>query len=929
MLWSKFTVLYSQEQQINSDTSKLKMEQRDSLSLISDFVLTENYNVGAVSRINGVDLESFPSMGLGNALQGKLMGLIVRHDTGGTLGSNNATLISRGLSRGGGDGIITIVDGMERGIGTLLAEEVESIEILKDPLTKLIYGPRAANGVLLVTTKKGRKMTRTIHASLESGIGLAAKYPNFLQSYDYAKLYNEARTNDGLPGIYTDDDLLAYKNSSGENDFRYPNLDYYNYFLNNYNNFNKATFEYSGGTETTQYSFIGGFLNQTGLEKIGRAHDRNRFNARGNLSMRINDLISASIGMGLVFDVANGNQINDRDLISTLSSHRPNEYPIMIPENIIPADSAGYPNLGASNTVIDNLYGTLMYGGYRKNQSLAGQLNVGLDFDFKHYVKGLKASTYLMFDNEFSGTESLSTTAATYSQRWFKTPDGNDSLIMIMRKQHDKNDLITLTDNTNSRKLNFLGSLNYERNLNDHLHVSLQYLYNFYLNERTGINQDIKFLNNVLKVNFINRDKYIIQGNIGYLGNNKFSNSNRYAMSYAAALGWIISSEDFFQTVDYVDFLKLKSSFGVLPYDGQTAYNLFLSSYESSGSARMNNSLNPSLVKFYQIGNPSLKWEKSLEFNLGIEALAFNNKLNIELNYFNEMRSDIIQAADFSNSMVLGGLYQFVNWGQVQNRGIEAEILYTDKVGEFTYQLGVNTVYSKNKIIKTNQVDYPDDYLNRVGKPTDAMYGYVAMGLFGKDVDLSSAYQQTFGTYGIGDIAYEDLNQDQMINELDQQKLGNSFPRFNIGLNVNLMYKRFGLYVSGTSQLGFYNWLNNDYYWIRGENKYSELALERYHVTNNPTGHMPRLTTTNGSNNFRNSSFWIEKADFLKLKNVELSYTYQGRNTLVFKSMKFFIRGTNLLTLSHFADFDPEALDAGLTAYPILKNITGGIKVVF
>ena len=217
-----------------------------------------------------------------------------------------------------------------------------------------------------------------------------------------------------------------------------------------------------------------------------------------------------------------------------------------------------------------------------------------------------------------------------------------------------------------------------------------------------------------------------------------------------------------------------------------------------------------------------------------------------------------------------------------------------------------------------------------VGQPSDAMFGYVSKGLFGKDVDMSQPHSfQTFGDYQEGDIAYEDLNDDGMVDDRDRQILSNSFPRTHLGIDLNLNYKGFGLYVQGTAQLGFSNWLNNSYYWNRGEDKYSAITLDRYHPTENPNGTYPRLTTTDGSNNFRNSSFWIENGDFFRIKNVELSYTLTGKQADVFRSVKFFARGTNLLLLSKNKMFDPEVMTAGLNNYPVLKNITGGISLSF
>lgn len=915
---------------ITLSRASLYSGQKDEITLPGNVLTTKRYNVGAASKINASELESYPAMGVGNMLQGKLLGLMTTMNTGGGIGTILNSIYIRGLHRGDGDGVVTIIDGVERTFNFIMPEELESIEVLKDPVTKILYGPRAANGVILINTKKGERHKRVLKASGEYGVGLVLDLPEFVNSYDYARLYNEARVNDGLTPFYSAGDLAGYQNSTGANDFRYPNLDYYDYFLNSQTNYRKASFELSGGNENVLYSFVGGYTGMSGLEKIGSTPQRNRFNARGNLEVKVNDYVSAAMGIGTAFDMSSGNSLSATQIMSALSSHRPNEYPLSIPTDVLPADSTGYPNLGASNTVTDNLYGSLQYGGYRKSQTIDGQLNFGLKYDFNKLLKGLTGSTTLTFDNRFSGTETLSTSTATYSQRWMRDAAGQDSVVMIKRKNADKNDLITLADGINYRTTSFIGLLTYDNYLNESNKLKVDYLYNYYLGEATGNSQDAKFMNTVLKLNFVNNDKYIADVSAGVMGSNKFRGNNRYATSYALGLGWIVSEEEFLKSADKIDYLKIKASAGVLPYDAQTAYELHLRQWNNNGSARMNNSLNPGRTNISNMGNPDLKWEKSREINVGVEALTFDKKLWFEVNYFNEYRYDIIQQVSVKHAAIFGDFYSYENWGKMLNQGVEAELSYSDRISDLFYQAGFNVVYSKNKLVQGNQLDYPDEYLSRIGRPSDAMFGYVSNGLFGRDADIAASTLQTFGYYQNGDIAYQNLNGDNIIDELDQKQIGNSFPRVHLGVNLTLNYKGFGLYVLGTGQFGFNNWKNSSYYWFTGENKYSVIALDRYHPVDNPSGAYPRLTTTSGSNNYRNSTFWMENADLFRIKNVELSYTFNNKSdALFYKTLKLFARGTNLACFSSVKDHDPEATNAGLDSYPLMRMITAGLTLSF
>jgi len=901
---------------------------KDKLPLPGWMETTKRYNVGAINATPGSAIESYPDMITANALQGKLLGLISVMNAGG-LANNAATLYIRGLHRQDGNNIVTLVDGVERDINTLIPEEIATMQVLKDATSKILYGPRAANGVLLITTKRGEKFKRIIRVNAEYGVGLPAGMPDFVNAYDYARLYNEARRNDGFQPIYTPADLEGYRNSTGANDLRYPNVDYYNYFLRKNTEYRKMDFEFSGGNDNAQYLFVGGYNGTSGLQNIGKNPQRDRFSARGNLDISVNDFISAFLGISGVFDITDLSSLNHAQTFAALSTHRPNEYPIFIPESVLKPDSVGYPAFGTGNNRTDNLHASLMYGGYRKEQNINGQLNFGLNFDLQDLAQGLTAKAQITFDNYFWGAETLTTEAPTYSQRWVQAPDGRDSLILTMRKMGNKTDQMVLRNTTSFRTTSYLGSLNYQRTFDENL-LSADYVINYYLSEVSGENQDMKFLHNVLRLNLVNQGKYIFEANIGYMGSNKFSGKNKYTASFAGGVGWILSEEDFLKDNSMIDYLKLKVSGGMLAYDGQTAYNLYRDRWFDNGTTRLNNTLVPMRTNFVQVGNPDLKWEKSAEVNVGVEALILNHKLWVETNYFNELRYNIIQRLDLINSSMYGTLLPSTNWGKVRNQGFEFEMKYSDRLDKLFYQVGANLIYSRNKVLQTDEIDYPEDYMEIVGQPSDAMFGYVSRGLFGRDIDMSQPHSlPTFGDYQPGDIAYEDLNEDGMIDDRDRQILSNSFPRTHVGVDLNLHYKGFGLYVQGTAQLGFSNWLNNSYYWNRGEDKYSVITLDRYHPVENPAGTYPRLTTTDGSNNFRNSSFWLESADFFRIKNVELSYTLRRSQTDVFGSIKFFARGTNLLLLSKNKVFDPEAMGAGLNNYPVLTNITGGVSVSF
>jgi len=912
------------------EKTAVHLDGNEILNLPMGMEVTRRNNTGAISKVEVEKLKHYPDPLLSNSMQGLGLGLTVEMNAGG-MNNNPAALYLRGLPRMSGNNILTIVDGIERPINDLIPEEIESIELLKDATAKISYGPRAANGILMVTTRRGEANKRVIKASADYGIGQATRMPDFINSYNYVRLYNEARQNDGLIPHYSGEDIQGYKNSSGPNDFRYPDVDYYDYFLKNYTNYSKFTTEFSGGNKKAQYAAVGGFLQSEGLEAEGRSPTNSRFNFRGNLDVKINDVISGNMGVATIIDTRDRASLNHYEVFSTLSSHRPNEYPVIIDESIMSKDSLGTPALGTSFDKSDNLYGDLNYGGYHKEQFISGQTNFGLDFDLGSFVEGLEANTYVTFDNYFFGAEVQNKSAATYARRFIQTPEGEDSIALFELNRAKYNDDIALSSNENYRNAGYFGGFSYNNSFGVHeLDMDLGYF--LFQREVKGMDQDIKTANTYFRTNYAFDSKYIAELGLSYMGSDKFDRGNRYELFPAAGLGWVVTEEDFMDGTDLFDYLKLKASAGILGFDASTPHYLYEKRWEDTGNVSFGeqNNNNQGKVSFGQEASPGLDWEKSREINLGLEGVGFNYKLMFEVNYFNELRYDIIQYASAVYPELYGKWYPYLNIGEVKNQGFELQVNWREQFDDFSYDIGANVLWSDNEIVKQNEVNHVDEYLRTTGESSDAMYGYVSEGLFGKDVDIDSHPTQHLGDYQEGDIAYKDLNNDDIIDERDREKLGNSFPSTNLGLDVSLKYKGWGLYALGSASLGVNSWLDNSYYWMNGEGKYSSKAMDRYHPENNPNGIYPRLTTASGSNNYRNSDFWMANTSFFRLKNLELSYTFNNKNrSALTRKVKIYARGSNLFVLSEVDDLDPEALNAGVNNYPVLSFFTGGISVSF
>ncbi|MAZ27640.1 MAG: SusC/RagA family protein [Cytophagaceae bacterium] len=907
----------------------LYSSETDLVNLPLGMQTTQRELTGAVSGIEGTALESYPDLSISNALQGRILGLQARKSVSG-LGNNNALLYIRGLHRGNGsDGVVVLVDGIERNLNTLIAQEIEKIEVLKDATSKILYGPHAANGVVLVTTKKGKANTRVLKIGAEYGVSMVTRMPEYLDSYQYAQLYNEARTNDGLSPFYSSQDLDGYRNSTGPNDQRYPNADYYDYFLEEAAAFRRASVEYSGGNDKSQYALVLGYVGGDGIEKVGEKPTRHRFNLRGNLNFEVSDFMSINLGTAGFVETERPTR-NNGTVISALSSHRPNEYPFILTDPSLMTENSDFPPLGGSFQRPDNLYADMMYGGFSESQAFYGQANLGIDLDFSDFLlDGLTAKAYYTTDNYQYFSNGKSETAPTYAQRWFETETGEDvQYYQLRRRVIEDNQRRLNEDYTNNS--GFYAGVNYENTFGKHaFSAGVNHIY--YINDDDDVAQDLRFTNTVLNIKYGFANKLYAEATMAYMGSDKLSSSNRYQLFPAVGLGWVLSEENFMKDIEAIDFLKLKGSFGIMGYDNSMPYYLYVNRWNTNGNVQFNERNNTTISRtiLEQTGNPDIGWEKSREYNIGLEGLMFDNRLQFEVNYFNEYRYDIIQSPSDRYSVTAGGLYPLENYGETLNRGFEAGVNWSDVIGDLNYNIGGLVLFSKNKIVKTNEVDYPanQEFIKQTGLPSDSMLGFVAEGLFTSQEQVDNHAIQRFGEYGVGNIAYKDLNGDGYIDNLDRARIGNSFPRTTLGVNINLDYKRFALFVLGTAEVGVDNFLNNGYYWNYGERKYSVQALDRYHPKNNPQGTYPALTTTNGNNDFRNSTYWLQDASFFRLKNVELSYTLPAKS--VAKSYKFHVRGTNLFVISKNKDLDPEVNNAGIANYPVFRTVTGGVTVNF
>ena len=876
--------------------------------------------VGATSTIDEDAISSSNQMNVLNILSGKAPGLNVSQVP--TEPGRSATVLNiRGLSRSATDNApLIIIDGIERPLEDLTPEEIESITVLKDATSKILYGPKAVNGVLLVKTKRGIKYKRDRQFNIEFGAQTPVRMPEYLNSADYATMYNQARINDGLSPYYTQTDIDGYR--MGTNPVLYPDVDFHKLCLNDHMSYRKAIAQFRGGNESAQYYVNATYAGYGGYEAVGKNNTSNKFNLRVNLDYKVNDWLKAFVDIAGQMEFYTTNYMSADKLFSRLSSHRPNAYPIKFSDPGNPGTeiygAMENANLSSSR---ENIYAEMALGGSKENTVRKGQTNIGFDLSLDRYVKGLSAKAYVTFDVYNYLVVGKNENFSSYRPIFNENSLIGKELLTVEKKVSDKS---RIADQM-YRNYGYFGQLSYDRTFQAKHQLKSDLVIFQSRRENLGSSQDDVNRTFALRTNYVYNKKWIAELDMAVMGSSRFTKGNRYGYFPTVGVAWIASEEKFLKDKEWLDFLKIKASTGLLGTDNYFDFFLFESRWNTSQSThfgpKLEEDVNTSTL--VHVGNPDLTWEKSFEINIGAEA-SFLNCLTADFNYFNNYRYDILTPTT-SFSSINGGELMYRNYGSVRNQGVELALEYSGNIGKLHYSIGGNTIWSKAVYEKTDDMEGLSSNRKKEGKPVDTRFGLIAEGLFKSGDEIAAHPVQDFGPVQIGDVKYANH-----INENDMLPIGNEYPRFQFGLNINLAYKGFELSLSGSGMAQYDIYLNNSYYWMREDQKYSTF-VKNYFNPSTGEGKFPRLTTQQNQNNYRSSSLWMRSGNFFKLRDAMLSYSLPQNitNKMTLKQVKLFVRGSNLFTISSIKDLDPEYIDAGVTGYPFFRSFTGGINVVF
>lgn len=861
-----------------------------------------------------------------------------------------------------GQEALVLVDGVPRSASNVRASEVESITVLKDAAAVVLYGSRASKGVILITTKRGKEEPMRIDVRANAGINVPKSYPKYLDADCYMTLYNEACRNDGIAERY--DASTIYNTAAGTNPYRYPDIDFYSddYLRKAYYNAD-VTGEVTGGNDRTHYYLNFGMNYSNDLLKWGEAKNNYDmvFNVRGNVDMKLNSWLKASTNAAVVYT----NQYDGRgtsDFWSTAATLRPNWYATLLPIDMMDPNSSSIQEyITNSNHLIDgkyllggtsadqtNAFASLLAAGYIKEKSRMFMFDVSLEADLSSILEGLSFKTSYSVDYTSYYSEAFNETYAVYEPTWANV-NGKDMIVALTQHNLDKKDANEYVGKSMyDQTMTFSTQFDYNRTFAKRHNVAATLLgWGYQTQSSADENHESSDYHRTSNVNLglraaYNYDhKYYADFSGAVVHSAKLPEGNRNAFSPSVTLGWRISNEGFFkENVSWVNDLKLTASYAKLHQDLDISdYYMYKGSFSKTDGhwVQWHDGTAGGWTPTSRGGdNPDLDFVTREEFRVGLDATLFNRLLRINANYFHQDTKGLLTqgtATIYPSYFSLGDTNNFLPWINYEadrRTGFDFSLTANKKFGEFDVTLGFNgMVYASEALIRDEV--YDEEYQYRAGRPLDVSYGYICEGFFEDQADIDSHARQAFGgTVKPGDLKYKDVNGDGVIDSKDQVELGKngwSAPPFSFGLNLTVKYKNLSLFAMGSGQTGSVDFKTSSYYWNRGTSKFSEVVLGRWTEETKETATYPRLTTTNGDNNYQTSTFWMYDRNYFTLDQVQLTYDFPEKtfkNSFV-QGLSVYCGGSDLLTISK----EREHLELSVGSTPYCRNFYVGFKASF
>ena len=930
---------------------------------------------GAVSAVSGEGLLKAPVANVANALQGNLPG-VSAVQASGMPGADEPVIRIRGVGSLNSAEPLVLVDGVERSFSQLDANEIESISVLKDASATAVFGVRGANGVILVTTKRGTAGKASVTASTSAAMQTISKFIDFADSYTYGQMWNYTAITDALPmnqwpGSRVISDYTPYADTGirfsqevmehfRKNDMprTFPNMDWIKYIMNDSAWQEQANVNVNGGTEKVRYFVSAGFLNQDSLFKTfsdnkNETFNYKRLNYRANLDIDVSKRSQISItlggrmqnrntmggGEGFLFRYLQGATPYAGSGVDELGRHIVSDDTIVGPFD---RDAlSNYYNLGYVNESTNVLNFDIQY------KLDLGFITEGLDFK----AKASYNSEYTAQKNRENGYGTGLTYVATIV-------DGQE----VLRKQNITWPTPYNESKWGSRNWYMEASFNYNRKFGKH-NIGALLLYNqsktyYPWDSDNSLYQSIPkgYVGLVGRVTYDYATRYMLDFNIGYNGSENFAPGKRYGVFPSISVGWIPSSEKWWRPVSgVISYLKLRGSWGLVGNDNTNgarflylpgAWQFFTGSMTGNPQNRGANFGTSGNwlqgVKELTSGNPNVTWETASKINIGVDATFFK-RLHAYVDFFWEDRQHILVSNESTLPAVTSLPASYVNEGRVKNHGYEITLNWEDRHGDFYYSISPNFSFARNKVIEMLEVEPMYDYLRRTGLPVGQRFGYDLFEFYQEGTE--ERYRAQYGTampdQGIalkyGDCVFVDLNGDGVIDANDQKPLGyTDNPEITYSLNTAIHWKNldFSMLWTGADHVSrTLNGYFRDQFGSTNTSALTQWVADNSWTVDNPDAILPRISFTNRVHNNHDSQAWMINSRYVRLKNVEIGYTLkQPGKTPFFNYVRVYLSGQNLLTFSRFDGNDPEAPGSGLdfgVRYPMTRVFNIGAQLNF
>ena len=931
---------------------------------------------GAVSAVGGDDLLKAPVANVANALQGNLPG-VSAVQASGMPGADEPVIRIRGVGSLNSAEPLVLVDGVERSFSQLDANEIESISVLKDASATAVFGVRGANGVILVTTKRGTEGKASVTASASAAVQTISKFIDFADSYTYGKMWNYSAITDALPmdqwpGTANIKDYTPYADSgirfsqevmehfrTGDMPRTFPNMDWIKYIMNDSAWQEQANVNVNGGTERVRYFVSAGFLNQNSLFKTfsdnkNETFNFKRLNYRANLDINVSKRSQLSITLGGRMQDRNTMGGGEGFLFRYLQGATPyagsgiDEYG----RHIVSDESFVGPY---DRDALSNYYDL----GYQNESTNVLNFDIQYKLDMGFLTEGLSFKTKASYNSEYTARKNRQNGYGTGLTYVATLVDGEE----VLRKENITWPIPYNESKWGSRNWYWEASFDYARKFGQH-NIGALLLYNqsktYYPWDSDGsLYQSIPkgYVGLVGRITYDYATKYLLDFNVGYNGSENFAPDKRYGLFPSVSVGWIPSQESWWEPIkNFMGYLKLRASWGLVGNDNTNgARFLYLPGawqfYQGSTTVNPQNrgaNFGTSggwlqAVKELTSGNPNVTWETASKINLGVDAGFFRDRLHAYVDFFWEDRNHILVSNAATLSAATSLPSSRVNEGRVKNHGFEVTLNWEDRIGDFRYSISPNFSFARNEVVEMLEVEPLYAYLKHTGLPVGQRFGYDLFEFYqpGTEERYKAAYGKDMPDQNIalkyGDAVYVDLNDDGIIDQNDQKPLGyTDNPEITYSLNASIHWKGldFSMLWTGADHVSrSLNGYFRDQFGSTNTSALAQWVADNSWTEDNPNAILPRISFTNRVHNNRDSQAWVIDSKYLRLKNVEIGYTFnKPKGMPFFNYIRIYLSGQNLLTFANFDGNDPEAPGSGLdfgVRYPMTRVFNIGAQLNF